>query len=134
MGTVLNEELVKSIDIETADEFLHAISPLGKVFDRNYLPGGWLYRGHSDSRWPLLPTALRSSTVLKLREWTTVEETVRAQVHEEVRLLREFFNTADRSGLPLPEDSQHLRTELADWINDSTLSDTLRRRNLPWPP
>jgi hypothetical protein len=40
---------VRTINLETADEFMRELSPLGATFGGSYLPGGTLYRGHADS-------------------------------------------------------------------------------------
>ena len=88
---------VKTTELETADEFMHQLSPLGATFGGSYLPGGNLYRGHADSRWPLLPTALRTESLLGLGEWTTSADNKSnlGQIRTEARLLREFFRGSE---------------------------------------
>jgi hypothetical protein len=112
---VIAPKRVATIDVQTADEFVQYLSPFRGRFGSGYFPGGMLYRGHADSRWPLLPTALRSESLLDVGEWTTgaSKQTNLAQIDAEARLLSEFFRIADRNGLPLPEDSQMIRKALA---------------------
>lgn len=50
---------VKEIDIETAGEFLDALSPRGPYFGEESDTGTWIFRGHSNSDYPLLPKVLR---------------------------------------------------------------------------
>jgi len=129
---------VKTIDLSTADEFMDYLSPLGPHFGRSYLPKGMLYRGHSDSRWPLLPTALRTTSPLDLGEWTTsANKNNLDQIRAEARLLREFFRVADDNGLPLPEDSQRLRNileSLSAVTTESSFATALREGQVRWPP
>jgi FRG domain len=129
---------VEITDLETADEFITQLSPLSAAFEGVYFPGGMFYRGHADSRWPLLPTSLRPEVSLDVGEWSRgVKLTNLGQIAAEARLLREFFVVADRNGLPLPEDSQQIRHAL-DWLasfaEESRLAAQLREGKISWPP
>jgi hypothetical protein len=134
----MSSTTVSSVDLATADEFLNFLSPLGGMFER-YLPGGTLYRGQADSRWPLLPTALRSESRLEPGQWTTSAHygSNLDQIQAEARLLKEFFTVADRNGLPLPEDSQGLRRileSLSGMRFGSHFPAALRDGSTKWPP
>jgi hypothetical protein len=101
---------VFSAMVDTADEFMRELSSLGERFGTGYFPGGWLYRGHANARWPLLPTTLRPDVKLRLGEWVPgVRGTNLEQIAAETRLIVEFFRVADLNGLTLPEDSQRFR-------------------------
>ena len=131
--------LVSTVHIATADEFVHELSPLGQRFGGAYYPRGWLYRGHADARWPLLPTALRSNVSLQTGEWTTgVEQTNKLQIEAEAKIVLEFLRIADRIGLCLPEDSQSLRRALEACASaslwTSSFSKELAAGNQRWPP
>ena len=91
--SVMRSERVVTIDVESADEFVRHLSPFGATFGGSYFPGGTLYRGQADSRWPLVPTALRSESFLDVGEWTTGagKKTNLVQMEAEARLVWEFF-------------------------------------------
>jgi hypothetical protein len=104
---------IQTIHLDTADDFIKELSSTGKRFGGGYYPGGWLYRGHADARWPLLPTALRQEVFLGVGEWVQgPRSTNLEQIKAETKLALHFFRMADNNGLPLPEDSQKLRRAL----------------------
>lgn len=128
-----------SVDLKTADDFVSYLSPLGARLGAGYLPGLTLFRGHADSRWPLLPTALRPNSHLGIGDWTSgaAARTNLEQIQAEAGLLREFFTVADHNGLPLPEDSQRLRKILesvSEMNPGSELVAALRDGGQKWPP
>jgi FRG domain len=130
--------LLLSSDLETADAFLRELSSFGERFGTGYYPGGWLYRGHADAQWPLLPTTLRGDVKLQLGDWAPgVRPTNRQQIEAETRLVVEFFRVADLNGLTLPEDSQLFRARLeslGDLSDDSKFITDLRAGAAVWPP
>src|SRR4030095_6611235 len=91
----------KVIRCSTADEFLDAISPRGKYMREFYMPSRFLFRGHADDRYQLIPSVLRFAWKPRVGSPTN-----RDQVLFELSLVRSFYWMADRTGLPLPEDSQ----------------------------
>lgn len=119
------------IHCDAADEWLNEISPLSDRF-RESDPNQWIFRGHGDAKWPLVPTAFREQS------WSSVEPygqgdwskmTERHQRIVEQNVIRDFFDRSDIAGLPLPEDSPRARRLLA--------LDTLRLpadHDRPWPP
>jgi hypothetical protein len=88
----------------------------------------WAFRGQADAAWGLVPKAFRPSTNLAytgtpMHPPLDPEDQRRA----ELRLVNYFLFLADRVGLPIPGDGQHLR-----------LPDTLQRMrpsfdDWPWP-
>lgn len=105
---------VQFIACGTADEFLDSLSPRGKYFVGEHDSDSYVFRGHGDQRYRLLPTAFRVGTPIitscgwrEVASWNNLE-----QICAEVETLGEFFGSADRTGLPLPEDSQALRESL----------------------
>jgi hypothetical protein len=118
---------VSTVKCRWAEELLEAISPDGGyLFDAN----SWVFRGHSRDSYQLVPSALRSEAAferLLLRKCKNTKE----QLKCELEALTHFFDFADRRGLPLPEDSQQLRSRLLDleynilkerWLPDDLLS------------
>ncbi|HWP54477.1 MAG TPA: FRG domain-containing protein [Pyrinomonadaceae bacterium] len=137
---------VHHIPCPSADDFLEAISPrsthLKGAVDR--WPHFFVFRGHADDRWQLIPKALRlEQRILGSQGWGSVTETkdsndtndstsligsffyqdnpqatgiwsIKEQVDAEWRMLKRFFEFADMNGLPLPEDSQQLRRLLLE--------------------
>jgi len=103
------------IGCKTATEFLDLIAPRGGLFGDAPQRGAWIFRGHADDRWRLLPSALRKNVFLRsnyLHEWIRVnplKHNLYTQLLYELENLTAFFWRADLRGLTLPEDSQHLR-------------------------
>jgi FRG domain len=106
------------------DEFLSMLSPRGPLF-HEFGPGFWIFRGHSDNAFELVPSALRGKSEALRRFVPGACDDNEQQVLNELIVLRRFFQSADSIGLVLPEDSQALRMRLElDVLN---LPD-------PWPP
>jgi FRG domain len=127
--------------VKTADVFMQEIAPLGPQFGRGYFPTNWYYRGHADARWPLVPSALRGNAMLVLGEWSAGPRVTNLdQIGAEARLLLEFANIADASGLPLPGDVMVLRKFLEDFLKlelptrTGRFVDALRQGAAVWPP
>jgi hypothetical protein len=123
---------------DNADAFLRELSSLGQRFGTGYYPGGWLYRGHADARWPVVPTTLRPNVTLQVGDPTKgPRATNLQQIQAEMRLAWEFFRVADLNGLPLPEDSQSLRAtlrSLTPLAPDSEFVQGLSTGDTSWPP
>lgn len=113
--------MVKITNCQTVEEFLNHLSPRGPLFHPG-VPGMWLFRGHTNDEYKLIPSALRTSWPLFSPE---TRDTNRKQIREEMKVLREFFITADSIGVGLPEDTQFLRRVLDRY--DHALPRT-------WPP
>src|SRR5712691_4268727 len=103
--------LTKRVACTSAADFLDALSPRGPYFRGKEGAGSTrehidvvVFRGHSDSSYQLIPSALRSPSPVARFDWS-VPKTEAEQIRVEVGLLRRFFSLADSVGLPLPEDS-----------------------------
>lgn len=102
---------------ETADRLIAAIAPVARMNTRTPNPD-FIFRGHGDSTWLLVPTAQRivkktgRSTTLSLIR--TLEATPDAQVWSEFVLLEDFLKACDRSGIAVPGDDHGFRTT---WMN-----------------
>lgn len=103
-----------------ANAFLDALSP--RRLSGGASRGRFIYRGQSDARWQLLPTALRDGVSLPIPHlgWQTVDwtkQTIASQRHGELAAAKDFFTHADRQGLAFPENGQALRKRLQDaWL------------------
>jgi hypothetical protein len=120
---------VKVVITSTADEFLAAIAPNGPRYGELYLPDGLYFRGHANSEWLLLPTALRKNVRLKAREGAKGPQAAnRTQIELEIELLSKFSELANRSGLFVPEAAILLlqRFESVDRY--------FANREVQWPP
>jgi hypothetical protein len=103
-----NGNMVKITDCETAEDFLAHLSPRGPLFKGGF-PGIWLFRGHPKNEdYKLIPSALRGNWP-SFDTFPQPRETNRDQIRAEMKVLREFFITADSIGYNLPEDTQFLR-------------------------
>jgi hypothetical protein len=101
-----------TVNCATAEEFLDVLSPQGRLFSWVSRPNEFLFRGHADSRFLLLPSALRIGAKIPVDgEVIDVDATwdSETQTRVEAKSLKQFFWRADESGLPLPEDGQLLR-------------------------
>jgi hypothetical protein len=116
-------KLYKSLRFKTASAFVDALSPTGSYL----LVGNWIFRGQGCDL-ELLPTAYREERMPQRRgnpwsEWTHLD-----QARSELALMRRFYETADRAGLSIPEDSYDIR-ELLETIDAEP--DTFVAK---WPP
>lgn len=116
----------------SAKEFLRLISPSGKLFSCAMIEH--IFRGQSDARWPVLPSALRAGTVIPYegRRRTCPLESNREQIYAELDMMRQFGRTLNRAGHHVPCD---------DVINASAYplryleqGNKLGRGEAVWPP
>jgi hypothetical protein len=116
---------VAVIACTSAKELLDELSPRSSRF-YDFSPGAFIFRGHSDVRFPLLPTAFRLGTPIRTRTgWKGVDLwPCRTQAEAELEVVRAFFLKADALGLAMPEDTQVLRRQIFDEPIDSR----------EWPP
>ena len=120
--------IVKAVTFTKADELLQALAPMSEYF-RKDPPYSWIYRGLLRSDYPLIPSALREGALDR------IAVSVSDQVAAECKVLQEFFALADLRGLPLPEDSQRMRTLLDSLPGKYCYGD--HAANSPraeWPP
>lgn len=126
-------------DCEDADDFLNYLSPRGEIFggtesggSRPDLGDAWIFRGLSDDRYALIPSGLRNeeSFVKFSRRRCTDND---SQIRAEIEILSRFFNLADATGLPLPEDSQTLRKSIQRLSSEAYFKE-LNKGKRKWPP
>ena len=106
------DSVVRAVHCKTPKEFLDALSRRGYGF-RGPLPKHWIFRGHADDAYQLIPSALRNNSqqLIEQSNYPTVTDN-KTQRFLEICTLDEFFKTADSIGLALPEDTQLLRNYL----------------------
>lgn len=117
--------------VETALDFLRALSPLDGLFPADYLKE-YIFRGINSTEYRLVPSAFRPGARLRLHKETVSAPCtkIKTQIRAEATTLIEFFHTADRQGARLPEDTQELRDLLRRYASvDNSLYETLA-----WPP
>jgi FRG domain-containing protein len=132
-------ETIKTVDCTTAEDFLTQLAPRSDQFlSRNQgqrLTQQYIFRGHeNDDAYKLIPSALRLDHPIKWAHWGKVTATENGeefrrltdglsvvgtwtnkhQIKAELTMISEFLQYADAGGLPLPEDSQKVRTRLAE--------------------
>lgn len=100
----------KEIEFESADDLWEALSPtrnLGIKF-----PNKLIYRGHGDSTWSLIPSALREQNLKNTFYFTELEANFsRSIVLDELLSISLFVEHCDRIGINIPNDSQPFRSE-----------------------
>lgn len=119
-----SKKLYEPVRLETTQDFVNAISPSAERFDDG---GQWIFRGQSRD-WPLLPTAYRQDQMPRMGKVAWANWTQRNQARSEFNLIRDFFMTADRAGLAIPEDSYDIRQLLEKISADAEELDK------EWPP
>ncbi len=116
-------------ELDSAPEFLNALS-INSDLVLYHKPDQYLFRGHSDANFTLLPTAYRQGTRFHMKNGTVRKHlkdwTYRELIEAEYEVLRAFYWAADSRGLVLPEDSQVLRREILKYSNQSFEGE--------WPP
>ncbi len=109
----------KPVQCSNAHEFMSALSPFSPLWEQ--APSDWIFRGHADSTWSLLPTALRprglrdhKTGTLLLESDTPIGaldvELAFKIVTSEFWYVKEFFEICDNHGLLIPGDSYEHRT------------------------
>ena len=102
----MSQVIQEPVPCSAAEEFLGALSPIGRYFKDQMLGKSWLFRGQGQD-WYLKPSLFRKNNInhaeLRLEERDT---------------LIEFCRIVDKRGLVLPDDSQALRTDLARLADD----------------
>lgn len=118
---------IQDVKCSTPNDFiarLRLTDPLwrGQRSDR------WAFRGQADAQWPLVPKVFRSTTNLAYTGPALYPPlSPDQQRREELRLLNHFLFLADRVGLPIPGDGQHLR------LPDTVQGERPDFDNWPWP-
>ena len=101
-------------DFQRASDFLQALHPLS-----GYWPAdeSWIFRGHADAEWPLLPAAHRAKpwepfTSIHATSFDPTTAKDMTRVRRELQLVREFFSAVDASGLSVA-DFRHIEAILS---------------------
>lgn len=111
---MLYNNVIERENFIPVSEFLSAFSGDNERWENPYpqklkiQQTGWIFRGHADSRWELIPIALRTGTILEYVppvKFAPLSNN-RKQIGEEYRLIEKFRLFLDEQGLPIPEDSQ----------------------------
>jgi FRG domain len=131
--------IVEIVDCTGANEFLDQLSPRGPRFVGTeavgsyiHLSDAWVFRGHSEDEYQLTPSALRNTDAFAKFGTDRCDDNT-SQIMAEMDVLRRFFNLADATGLPLPEDSQVLRASIQRLFTQSYF-DKLEKGEELWPP
>ena len=126
---------VEERNFSAAEEFLDAMTPQGRIFrDSADIPHGWVFRGHDNDDYKLIPTALRENSQLNQlnRQWSGAFNSV--QIHRELAAITDFFTYADANGMALPEDSQALRNLLVELDAEFVVKVGAKHTQRTWPP
>lgn len=109
-------QVLTEVSCNGPEEFLEQISPLGPHFGRETYRRRWLFRGHSDSEYQLIPSALRANAWFAHDDLIAMYtgRTNRRQILDELVTLRKFFWLLDERGISIPEDTFQLRALFDD--------------------
>lgn len=107
--------MIENKDFDTVDELMDFISPWGESPNLD----GYVFRGHSQESFKLIPSALRPESVDRFWELTSYGRPIGHQheldffqIRAEYSLIRDFYRLADRQGLEVPV-SLKMRENLA---------------------
>lgn len=104
-------------DFKEAEELWNALSPSSGAFGVGFALGSktsTIFRGQADSKWPLVPSALRDCDLSRRfwhRYWGKPCR-VEHQLYMETYALWIFVEYADEAGIRIPGDSPDLRKML----------------------
>lgn len=101
------DRLVEHIECRSASEFLDLLSPRGKLFGTHQRRDkAWVYRGHGDDAFELVPKALRDherEQLFKLAGLSAPPSRDNlSQLNAEVGVLENFIHDCNQSGLVVP--------------------------------
>lgn len=113
------------VDFDVADDFVRALFPIGPDWDvrrHPQWPEGhdpprpeWMFRGHADSNWSLVPSAHRPGVLDSYLDVTSImrerwhRDVAPTQRQKELFAVVAFIEQCRRSSVAVPEDSQGLR-------------------------
>jgi len=130
------------IACETARELLDRISPRGDHFKSALTFRDWAFRGHGDSTFRLVPTAVREGAQERLAELLRWPDhlvhaigTPVGQAFAEATLLSRFFAVTDDHGLAIPGDTPGFR-EMVGRVTGELQKCVEREgasHHIPWP-
>lgn len=110
---------------ETAKELLDALTP----WSQRVLLKGYIFRGHANSDYELVPTSLREKSKASIWDYSLAYADITgsgtdndfAQAFVEFQLIRDFYREADARGLHVPI-SERLRNKLYHKVDFRTMS------------
>jgi hypothetical protein len=135
---MIPQDFISHEDHTTATSLLNALGRRDQRWHPD--PGRWIFRGHADSRWELVPSAFRNNAVLDFLPESPLgpRPNHRAQAEAECELLRQFLAAANEQGLALPAVAERLWSdsgELAGQIHEAMEGNPLQGHgNEGWPP
>lgn len=124
--------MIETIAYRTVRSFLEGISPLNKRFS-NPLFSNYIYRGHGNSSWKLVPSAFREKTKTPRGNFleTGYKNEFRSQRDLEWEVLKEFLLEINHHGYHIPDEKLFYNL-----VNDELAleeSNSIGRYELPWP-
>ncbi len=120
----MQSNIIKDIQFNSADEFLHAISYGGQLYPLNC--SQYIFRGHSFSWYNLIPSSLRDDiTYLNpyAKKWQDGRLSENIQILNEFFILHYFFKNCDNNGLSVP-NVPRLRRSLYNFYDIQTLCES----------
>jgi hypothetical protein len=107
------------VRVEDVGAFLNSLGNPMLLEGFSYAPRACYFRGQWNADKSLLPTASRADTELinlSSSRWEAAPtDYEHRRVLHEFTTLYHFFLAADAAGLPIPDDGQALRSDLASW-------------------
>jgi len=82
---------------------------LSNVQKRSYPSREYIYRGHADANWNLIPTIYRANPQLGFHQSQETTTMVEQQLALEFYLLKQFISGCDEVGITVPNDSIEFR-------------------------
>ena len=120
----MQSNIIQEIQFNSADEFLHAISYGGQLYALN--SSGYIFRGHSFSRYKLIPSSLRED-ITYLNPYTKkgADGSLPENIHilNEFYILHYFFKNCDNNGLTIP-NVPRLRRSIYTFYDIQTLCES----------
>lgn len=121
---------VESREFESAEGFLDALTP----WSGQITGDGYIFRGHSDKEYLLLPTSVRKESLEKMWGCSNAGAKVTgspkdndfSNAYIEYQLIRDFYRGADVNGLQVPV-SDRLRERLHQKIDRHAMSEWLKK-------
>jgi FRG domain len=126
---VVQLEIVRS---RTVKGFLNNISPLSELVSKNIL-SEYVFRGHGDSKWPLVPSAFRPTTKFPFQGDFHIgyQANYRNQRDMEWSLLKDFILEINRNGFHIPDEA--LLYKLLDPFESIEEYNKITRFEDSWP-